>query len=102
MNFQTALGEVVKDQRLAQEKTLRDVCDKSYLALGFLSEVERGVKMPSSDTIDAIANGLGVNAYDLIIETGYRMAEKSQEIPETPESLFVRGDSWIAQYADLK
>lgn len=84
MKFRQALGEVIREQRLAQGKSLRSITDGGFIALGYLSEVERGQKDPSSETIAAIANGLGVNAYELIIEAGYRMAE----VPDTPESLF--------------
>jgi hypothetical protein len=52
--------------------------------------------------IDGIANGLGVNAYDLIIEAGYRMAESLVEVPDSPESLFQRDPLWLKQYSDLK
>lgn len=86
MNFRQALGEVIREQRLAQERTLRSITDEGFIALGYLSEVERGQKDPSSEIIDSIANGLGVETYELIIKAGYKMADL--EIPETPESLF--------------
>ncbi len=102
MDFQTAFGEVVRDRRLAKGQTLRTLSANGYLALGYLSEIERGHKCPSSDIIDAIANGLGVATYDLIIETGYRMATGT--IPDTTESLFppIRNADWQKQYADLR
>lgn len=86
MNFRQALGEVIREQRLAQERTLRSITDEGFIALGYLSEVERGQKDPSSEIIDSIANGLGIETYELIIKAGYKMADL--EIPETPESLF--------------
>lgn len=86
MNFRQALGEVVREQRLAQGRSMRSITDEGFIAIGYLSEVERGHKDPSSQVIEAIANGLGVEAYELIIKAGYRMADL--EIPDTPESLF--------------
>ncbi len=86
MNFRQALGEVIREQRLASEMTLRDVSRNGYVSLGHLSEVERGENEVSSDCLDGIANGLGVETYELIIKAGYKMADL--EIPETPESLF--------------
>jgi transcriptional regulator with XRE-family HTH domain len=86
MNFRQALGEVVREQRLAQGRTLRSITDGGFIALGYLSEVERGQKDPSSEVMEAIANGLGVETYELIIKAGYRMADL--EVPDTPESLF--------------
>jgi len=86
MNFRQALGEVVKEQRLAKGLTLRSLSSNGYISLGYLSEVERGQNEVSSSVIENIANGLGVDSYELIIKAGYRMADL--EIPETPESLF--------------
>jgi transcriptional regulator with XRE-family HTH domain len=86
MNFRQALGEVIRQERLAQERTMRSITDGGFIALGYLSEVERGQKDPSSEVMEAIANGLGVEPYELIIKAGYKMADL--EIPDTPESLF--------------
>lgn len=99
-NFQTAFGEVVRERRLANKQTLRTLSANGHLALGYLSEVERGQKCASSDIIEAIANGLGVESCELIIEAGLRMAE----VPDSPESLFpdVRNLEWQKQYADLR
>jgi transcriptional regulator with XRE-family HTH domain len=97
MDFQTAFGEVVRERRLAKEQSLRTLSANGYLALGYLSEIERGQKCPSSAIIEAIADGLGVGASELIVEAGLRMAG----VPDTPESLFSRSADWIGQYSDL-
>jgi transcriptional regulator with XRE-family HTH domain len=96
LDFQTALGEVIREQRHANGQTLRSLSGRGFIALGYLSEVERGQKMPSSDIIESIANGLGMDTGELIIQTGIRMAE----VPDSPESLFI--PNWVKQYADLK
>ena len=103
MRFREALGEVVREQRHANGLQLRDVSERGHLSHSFLSEVERGLKECSSDYLNAIANGLGVNTCDLIIEAGYRMAGDGRTaVPDTPESLFIRNLEWQSQYADLK
>ena len=103
MEFSRALGEVVREQRLAKNLTLRAVCDKGFVSSGHLSDIENGRKECSSVVISNIANGLGVETYDLIIEAGYRMAgDRLAIVPDTPESLFVRNLEWQSQYADLK
>ena len=102
MLFREAIGEVIREQRLANGLQLRDVSERGHLSYSFLSEVERGLKEPSSVVIENIANGLLVDSYSLIIEAGYRMAESKTEIPDTPESLFERTETWDRQYSDLK
>ncbi|MDR0642439.1 MAG: helix-turn-helix domain-containing protein [Treponema sp.] len=39
------------------------------ISITFLSNIERGLKYPTSDTLSGIANGLGVNVCDLFQET---------------------------------
>jgi len=99
--FHQALGEVVREQRLAKGLTLREVASNGFISMGHLSDVEQGRKEGSSTFLDGVANGLGVELSWLIIEAGYRMAEVKVEVPDTPESLFVRGADWGSQYADL-
>lgn len=102
MNFREVFGELIREQRQANGLQLRDLAEKAHLSYSYLSELERGVKECSSTTMECLANGLGVELYDLIIETGYRMAGDSVVVPNTPESLFVRNDKWHSQYADLE
>jgi transcriptional regulator with XRE-family HTH domain len=102
MKFYQTLGEVIREQRLAKNLTLREVASNGFVSMGHLSDVENGRKEGSSSFLDGVANGLGVELSWLIIETGYRMAEAKVEVPDTPESLFMRNPSWATQYADLK
>jgi transcriptional regulator with XRE-family HTH domain len=99
MNFRQALGEIIREERHAQERSMRSITDEGFIALGYLSEVERGQKDPSSETIEAIANGLGKQPYELIIEAGFRMS--SDTVPETAERIYERSKDWENQYSDL-
>jgi transcriptional regulator with XRE-family HTH domain len=102
MKFHQALGEVIREQRIAKGLSLRAVSSNGFVSMGHLSDVENGRKEGSSSFVEGVANGLGVEAYELILEAGYRMAERKLGVPESPESLFHRNESWEAQYADLK
>lgn len=99
--FREVFGELIRERRIANGLGLRDLADRGLMSYSYLSEVERGLKECHSATMEAIADGLGVNLYDLIIETGYRMAEIKTAVPDTPEVLFVRNSEWARQYADL-
>ncbi len=102
MKFHEALGEAIREQRLAKGLSLRQVSTKGFVSMGHLSDVENGRKEGSSAFLEGVANGLGVNTYDLIIEAGYKMAGDTIYVPDSPESLFVRDSRWQSQYADLK
>jgi len=86
MEFRQALGEVIRTERLAKKFTMRDLCERSYVSLGHLSDVERGVKEASSGVLDGLANGLDLETYELILKTGYLM--RYLDVPDTPKDLF--------------
>lgn len=96
MLYREALGEILREERLGQGMTLRMVAEQSTLALGYLSEIERGQKEISSDLLESLAaRGLGMETADLVIRAGMRLA--GLDIPDTPESLY----EVIDEYADL-
>jgi len=66
MLFKTALGHSIRGVRMHRNLTLRQVSTKGFLSFSHLSDVERGVKEPSSELLESIANGLEVSVVDLM------------------------------------
>jgi hypothetical protein len=62
------LGDALRQQRLAQERTLRDVSAGARVSLGYLSEVERGQKEASSELLSSICDALGVQLSTVLRE----------------------------------
>jgi transcriptional regulator with XRE-family HTH domain len=54
------LGEVLKDIRLDQGLTLRELSEKSAISLGYISEIERGKKEVSSEVMFSLCKALDV------------------------------------------
>lgn len=54
------LGDVLRQQRRDQGRTLRDVSSTAKVSLGYLSEIERGEKEASSEMLSAISGALGL------------------------------------------
>ena len=54
------LGDVLREYRQRQGRTLREVSSQARVPLGYLSEVERGQKEASSELLDAICTALNV------------------------------------------
>jgi transcriptional regulator with XRE-family HTH domain len=52
------VGESLREERIAQGKTLREVSTAARVSLGYLSEVERGQKEASSELLSAICGAL--------------------------------------------
>lgn len=93
------VGLLLKELRTERMLTLRDVSRRAFISIGHLSEIERGIKNPSMPLLQNLADGLGMRVSDLFIEIGFRLAE--QEVPDTPEELVIRDESWQSQYSDL-
>ncbi len=62
------IGETLRGRRLRQRRTLREVSATARVSLGYLSEVERGQKEPSSELLAAIAGALDVELSELFQE----------------------------------
>ena len=84
MRLREALGQIIRELRLEQEIPMRILSERSAVALGYVSEIERGKKEASSEILEAIAEGLGVSLSQIVIEAGYRIAGiNSFEIPQS-------------------
>ncbi len=68
------IGDVLRRARTSQGRTLREVSDSARVSLGYLSEVERGRKEPSSELLNAICDALDIPLSELLIDAGERMA----------------------------
>jgi transcriptional regulator with XRE-family HTH domain len=66
--FRRLLGEVLRRHRLRQGRTLRDVAAAARVSLGYLSEVERGLKEASSELLTAVCDALEVSLADVLRE----------------------------------
>ena len=62
------VGETLRGLRMRQRRTLREVSASARVSLGYLSEVERGQKEPSSELLAAICGALDVELSELFAE----------------------------------
>jgi transcriptional regulator with XRE-family HTH domain len=89
------IGDVLRDYRLQKGRTLRQVASKASVALGYLSEVERGQKEASSEILAAVADALDTPISQIMREVGDRLAviegiqAPLQSIPDTVPDEFV-------------
>lgn len=68
------IGDVLRDFRLQKGRTLRQVAGEASVALGYLSEVERGQKEASSEILAAVAEALGTPLSQIMGEVSDRLA----------------------------
>lgn len=59
-------GQVLRDERNRQQRTLGQVAERAGISPQYLSEVERGRKEPSSEMLASICGALGLTLSDLL------------------------------------
>ncbi|MEB3030882.1 transcriptional regulator ClgR [[Mycobacterium] nativiensis] len=69
-----SVGEVLRQARTTQGRTLREVSDSARVSLGYLSEVERGRKEASSELLNAICAALEIPLSAVLFDAGNRLA----------------------------
>jgi len=60
------VGDALRRERRAQERTLKDVAEAARISMPYLSELERGRKEASSEVLAAVARALGLGLADLL------------------------------------
>ncbi|BBX36421.1 XRE family transcriptional regulator [Mycolicibacterium mageritense DSM 44476 = CIP 104973] len=70
------IGDVLRNARTDQGRTLREVSDSARVSLGYLSEVERGRKEASSELLNAICDALDVPLSRVLSDAGESMARR--------------------------
>ncbi|MGI9123943.1 MAG: helix-turn-helix domain-containing protein [Mycobacterium sp.] len=68
------IGDVLRRNRTAQGRTLREVSDSARVSQGYLSEVERGRKEASSELLSAICTALEVPMSRVLCDAGTELA----------------------------
>lgn len=67
------VGDTLRGLRMRQRRTLREVSATARVSLGYLSEVERGQKEPSSELLAAICSALDVELSELFSEVSHTL-----------------------------
>jgi transcriptional regulator with XRE-family HTH domain len=81
------LGDVLRRLRVRQGRTLREVSASARVSLGYLSEVERGRKEPSSELLNAICDALEVPLSAVLTDAGERMANEERAAQSPPTAV---------------
>jgi len=84
------IGEVLRDLRQQKGYTLRQVASRASVALGYLSEIERGQKEASSEILGSVAYALDVPISKIMHLVAARFeAVETVVIPDTVPAEFV-------------
>ena len=75
--WREAVGKELREERQAAERTLADVAGQAGVSTQYLSEIERGLKEPSSEVLGAVAGALGLRLLDLTTRVSRRLTRIS-------------------------
>ncbi|MDN5583242.1 MAG: helix-turn-helix domain-containing protein [Corynebacterium sp.] len=64
--WRDALGEEIHRQRTVRRDRLVDTAGRAGISPQYLSELERGMKDPSSEVLEAVAGALGKSSFELV------------------------------------
>ena len=91
------VGDVLRRERQAQGRTLKDVAEAARISMPYLSELERGRKEASSEVLAAGAHALGLSLADLLSLAGTELTRHAQRTARRTQSTRPRqGDIRLA------
>src|SRR5437899_6929548 len=64
------LGEFIREQRRVARLSLRKLSDMAGISNPYLSQIERGLRKPSAEILQAIARALRISAETLYVRAG--------------------------------
>ena len=68
------VGRELHRERTARGERLVDVAGRAGVSMQYLSEVERGLKEPSSEVLGAVSGALGLRLVDLTTRVSRRLS----------------------------
>lgn len=80
------IGTSLREERIAQARTLREVSRAARVSLGYLSEVERGRKEASSELLAAICVALDVPLSAVLTVVSHKMAHAETALARTAKA----------------
>jgi transcriptional regulator with XRE-family HTH domain len=83
----SSLGEYIREQREQAEVSLRQLARTAGVSNPYLSQVERGLKRPSAEILQQIAQGLRISAETLYVRAGLLEERDGTKVPTVPAAV---------------
>ncbi|WP_052851472.1 helix-turn-helix domain-containing protein [Streptomyces avicenniae] len=80
--WRDVVGDVLRRERRAQERTLQHVADQARISMPYLSEIERGRKEASSEVLAAAARALGLTLAELLALVHREIVRLAPPLPD--------------------
>jgi len=92
MKTRAALGEFIRNQRHGAQLSLRAMSKLAGVSLPYLSQIERGLRRPSAEILQAIAKALRISSQTLYVQAGIL-----EEQPRADVMAAVMGDPGLTE-----
>jgi transcriptional regulator with XRE-family HTH domain len=80
------LGAFIRDQRRNARLSLRKLSEAAGISNPYLSQIERGLRKPSAEILQAIAKGLRISAETLYVRAGI-LDERSAQVTDVVDAV---------------
>ncbi|MDQ4130872.1 MAG: helix-turn-helix domain-containing protein [Actinomycetota bacterium] len=87
------LGSYIREQRKRGEYSLRHLAKVAGVSNPYLSQIERGLRKPSAEILQAIAKALQISAESLYIKAG--ILEEREELADLEVAIL--RDAWLSE-----
>ena len=74
------LGSFIREQRRGARLSLRKLSDLAGISNPYLSQIERGLRKPSAEILQAIAKALRISAETLYVRAGILEEERDHDL----------------------
>jgi transcriptional regulator with XRE-family HTH domain len=75
------LGEFIRDRRHDAHLSVRKMSELAGISNPYLSQIERGLRKPSAQILQQIANALRISAESLYVRAGF-LDERDDDVPD--------------------
>jgi len=75
------LGEFIREQRQNARLSVRKLSELAGISNPYLSQIERGLRKPSAEILQQIANGLRISAETLYVRAGF-LEQRDGAVPD--------------------
>jgi transcriptional regulator with XRE-family HTH domain len=72
------LGDYLREQRVANRLSLRQLAEATGVSNPYLSQIERGLRRPSAEVLQQIAKALRISAETLYVQAGILKPEDGE------------------------
>jgi transcriptional regulator with XRE-family HTH domain len=79
------LGAFIREQRRGTQLSLRKLAARAGVSNPYLSQIERGLRKPSAEILQAIARALQISAETLYVRAG--ILDRTPENPATEQAI---------------